>query len=127
VLTPYFGELPDELLQLAAPAARHLAQVGRFPDGRVDHDAEQLGLARDVAVQRHLGEAEIGGDPLHGDRLDAVGVGDRDGRSDDRGQRQCDARLPVLLVGEVPEIFHAPASCQPGLGVSSVHDVSLGH
>ena len=25
------------------------------------------------------------------------------------------------------QIFHASASCQPGLGVSSVYDVSIGH
>src|SRR6185437_15759806 len=52
-------------------------------------------------------EAQIAGDALHRDRIDAVGVRDVDGRLDDPGQRQCDTRLLLLLVAEVPEILHA--------------------
>jgi hypothetical protein len=107
VLPPDSGELPDELLQPGPPATGHAAQVGRFPDRGVDHDAEQFGLARDVAVQRHLGETQIARDALHRDRIDAVGVGDIDGRLDDPGQRQRDTRLLLLLVAEIPEILHA--------------------
>src|SRR6185295_13622020 len=62
---------------------------------------------RDVAVQRHLGEAQIAGDALHRDRVDAVGVRHVDGRLDDPGQRQGEPRLLLLLVAEVPEILHA--------------------
>ncbi|MCP9980367.1 hypothetical protein [Actinomadura madurae] len=60
----------------------------------------------DVAVERHLGEAEVAGDALHGDRVDAVGVGDRDRGVDDRGHRQRHARLLLRLVAEIPERVH---------------------
>src|SRR6266496_3238024 len=116
VLLPDSGELPDELLQPGPPATGHATQVGRFPDRRIDHDAEQFGLARDVAVQRHLGETQIAGDALHRDGIDAVGVRDVDGRLDDPGQRQCDTRRHLLLVGEIPEILHA----QPLVNAASV-------
>ena len=58
----------------------------------VEHQRDQLRLARHVPVERHLGHAELVGDALHGDRREAVGVGDRDARAGDVGQREGRAR-----------------------------------
>ena len=46
----------------------------------VDHEREQIVLVGDVAVERHRGEAELLGHPRHGYRVQALGVGDPDGR-----------------------------------------------
>jgi hypothetical protein len=71
----------------------------------VAHQVEQLVLAADVVIEAHRPEPELGGDPPHRDRLEAVGVGHRDGGLGDvvaRARRAASRRLgaqPDRLVG----------------------------
>ena len=57
--------------------ARHLPVDG------VEHEVEQLGFARDVGVERHGCDAESGGDPAHGHRIEPGGVRQLDRGRDD--------------------------------------------
>ena len=57
------------------------SRVGRQLDlgeDRVDHAVENVVLVRDVVIQRHRLHAQRLGQLAHGQRLDAVGVGERD-------------------------------------------------
>ena len=69
--------------QLGPPVApRHgLFRVG--PDCGVHHQRHQLVLARHVPVERHLGDTQACGDPLHGHSRQAFGVCDFDAGAGD--------------------------------------------
>src|SRR5262249_13581437 len=65
--------------QRRAPALVQLGVVDELPaEDRVAHEVEQLVLAADVVVQAHRPQPELAGDTAHGDRVDPLGVGDRD-------------------------------------------------
>ena len=74
--------------QPGPPAVSLQDQVLRAVRAGVPHELEQLFLAGDVPVQRHRGEPELRRDPGHGDRLEALGVGDPNGGLDDGVGRQ---------------------------------------
>ena len=53
---------------------------GFLGEDEVDHAVEDVALARDVVVQRHRLDAERLRELAHGEPVDAVRVGDLDGR-----------------------------------------------
>ena len=74
-------------LRAAAPTGNRVER-GVGSDGPVDHRRDQLVLARDVAVERHLRVGELGRNTLHRHCRDALGVGDRDGGVGDALERE---------------------------------------
>ena len=72
----------EHRVELVRPSAQRRFPAGRFradrgpPQRGVDHDGDELRAAGYIAVQRHRGEAEPVGNPLHGDRRQAFGIGD---------------------------------------------------
>jgi hypothetical protein len=64
-------------LDLGAPVFEPV-ELGRGAGRGVHHDVHQLGLAGHIAIERHGGEVQPGGDPLHRQRLQPFRVGDLD-------------------------------------------------
>jgi hypothetical protein len=77
-------------------------QALRAQRAGVEHELEQLVLARDVAVQRHRGKAELGRHAGHRDRVKPLGVGDPDGGFDDRVGRQTRPRPALAALAPPP-------------------------
>ena len=59
-------------------ARREILAADAFAVDGVEHEVEQLSLARHVGVQRHRPDAEALGDSSHRDRVEALGVGQVD-------------------------------------------------
>lgn len=64
-----------------APVARIDRRLVADDDG-VHHAREQVLLVGDVLVQSHRGDPEAGGEAAHAHRVEALGIGRRDGRRD---------------------------------------------
>ena len=64
-----------------AVGSRGSVEAGEDP---VTHRGEQLVLVLDVPVQRHRGDPELLAEPADAHRVEALGIGDRDGPVDDR-------------------------------------------
>ena len=60
------------------PIASRRGQL-ELPDHEIDDTRENLALARDVVVQRHRLDAELLGEPAHGQRFEALLVGEANG------------------------------------------------
>jgi hypothetical protein len=75
------------------PVPPATGDLGRLGQRALEHGPDQLGLARQVAVERHLRIAQVGRDPLHRDGRETLGVGDRDSRLGDlvEGERRLGA------------------------------------
>ena len=67
----------------AARASRRRRRLRVLGVDGVEHQLEQLGLAGDVAVERHRADAEPLRDPPHRRRLEPFGVGELDRGGDD--------------------------------------------
>ena len=94
---------PRELRRASRPSAlRRILAV----DG-VEHQLEQLGLAGDVAVERHRADAEAFGDPPHRRRLEPFGVGQLDRRGDDPLDGQAGLRAALVALAAAPEELEA--------------------
>ena len=78
-------ELAELIPPIRGPVGRELKLIERAVDDR----AEQLVLARDVAIQGHRRDAELRRDPAEADRLESARVGDRERRLDDELAGQC--------------------------------------
>jgi hypothetical protein len=70
----------------------------------VDHEGEQLVLARDVAVQTHRRDAEEGGHAGHRHRGETLGAGHGDGGVDDAVQGQARPRAFAALLAQPPRL-----------------------
>jgi hypothetical protein len=51
----------------------------QFTHDGILHEGDEVVFGADVVVQRHRPRAQLGSQASHGDRLDAFGVGDRQG------------------------------------------------
>jgi hypothetical protein len=69
--------------EIGAPVARGAAGEVEFADGVVDHQLDQVLAPGHIPVQRHRAGPDLGGDPAHGRGVQALGVGDPDGRLGD--------------------------------------------
>src|SRR6185312_10970282 len=65
------------------PRRGRVAVTSDLAVGAIGHHVEQLGLARYVTVERHGGDAELVGEPAHGQAAESVPVGELDGRGRD--------------------------------------------
>src|SRR5690606_13842856 len=97
-------------VQLVAPShgvVAHLidprpAVVGDVHVGAdaVDGEVEELLLAGDVVVERHRGDADLVGEPTHGDRTDAVALDQRQRRLEDLLARERYTTYGVVALGK---------------------------
>ena len=101
---------PSSPRAAAPPGAGH-AQVEP-----VDHEVEQLGLARDVGVDGHRRQAGGRGDRAHRHRVEPVAVGQADGGVDDVVHRPRPARpstgRPAAVAVRLPRPVVAPQQRQ---------------
>ncbi len=93
------GQVDDGLPGVRWPARR----VPVLAADVVDHELDQVFLGRHVVVQRHRAHAEGGRDAPHGDRVQALGVGQchrgrRDGRPAVPGLRP-----PAATLRDIPD------------------------
>ena len=70
-------------LEAFAPAGERRVERHRRLGRRVEHQREQIVLALDVAVERHRGESEPFRDAAHRHCVEAVGIGEFHGCTDD--------------------------------------------
>jgi len=68
----------DRLEPGAPVVGRRGVQRRELPERAVDHEVQQLGLGRDVGVEGHRADAEVGGEAAHRERPEALGVRERD-------------------------------------------------
>src|SRR5215216_2120198 len=94
--------------QPVAPGLLRAPGRRRGLEGQVGHQGQQLVPGGDIAVERHGGDAEVGGDPPHRHRLEAVGGCDPHGRGHDPLQAEGGSRP---LVGPRP---HPPGRLDAG-------------
>ena len=112
----------DEIPALAGQVRDGRPRIGRWRaridvlgGGLVDHQLDQVVLGGDVVVQRHGADAEFGGDPAHGHRVDALGVGDPDRYLGDGGAAVPGLRPALTMLGQRPDRhLRAGASVRPG-------------
>ena len=117
VLVPAGRHEAGPTLEPGPPAPANATQVRGIADGAFDHHCDELGLARHVAVQRHLGEVEALGHPLHRDSLDTFGICRGHGCVGDPFHTQGALRPPGGSGPVAPEQLHRGA----GLLARCVH------
>ena len=93
------GQVDDGLPGVRRPARR----VPVLAADVVDHELDQVLLGRHVVVQRHRAHAERGRDAPHGDRVQALGVGQRHRGRRDRGPAVPGLRPPAAALRDVPD------------------------
>ena len=99
-------ELPHRVahvLEKSAPVVESSRRGGIGLEHSVEHQVEQFGLSRHVAVQRHGADPEGFREPPHGDGLEPIGIGDLDGRHDDVVQRQLGLGAAVAPIVPLPQ------------------------
>jgi hypothetical protein len=109
--------LAGDVLELGAPAAVREGR-GRV-DGGVEHQVQQLGLARDVRVQRHRADAEPLGDLAHRERRQTFLAGERDRRLDDL------VEVEALLRAAPGRLLDPPQQLEAAHGIATAAE--FGH
>ena len=108
---------PGPARQPGSPALARRGRGRRRVERRVNHQREQLLLGRDVAVERHRGRAELGGDAAHGQRLEPIGPGRLHGGSHDAVEVEAGLRALARAPPQAPRLLDAGR--QAGSGVLS--------
>src|SRR5262249_12477401 len=101
---------PRDLRECLPPARGRQLPVRdqHFGHDRVVHEVEQLVLAANVVVKGHRAGPELGGDPTHGYRPEALGVGDGQGYS--RNLLAREARPAAARLGAGPDRTRRPGA-----------------